>query len=580
MSNDLVVSGKKRVRKFRSSAHIFKFSPAVIVSTISRFRCRIVPNSMKSIGDKIRFGYRYWLTQWAETDDGAVMPFLIRIGSALAIYCLIDRIGFQIIRIPPESFESRFIYFEFLKNLFFNPYSLILIPLFAFLFYFKENLFSRWEDFSKGSAIRFFIVLTTLILAWTFSTYDYNLYFNRAHYADRTLLLIFPLLVYIRPVFVLPFLTLLLPVIPQIDVLSGFSWTIQLLPIRVLILFSAFFLVFLPTRRFRASDYVFFTCCLFAAHYWYSGLAKMRWQWIRYDQLHLLLPATYANGWLGFLQPETVSSLATWLGIFNLPLKIFTLIVEFGAVLFFRNRHFVRFFLGAWIIFHAGIFAFSGILFWNWAVLEAALLWLFLRKDKFSELPVFTGKHFAVSLFLIVGGIFLFKPVKLAWYDSPATYTYRFEAVTVDRRTVMLPPGFFAPYEYQFTLGQFGYLDPKKPLLPITWGAAPEILNLKSRDEVLELEKSQGLVRYDHVMATKFDGFTQRFIRNWNVRLSKNTIFSYFKAPANLWTYPTAPSFERPRPISRIRVIQVTSLFDGRSYKEIRREKIREIPIN
>ena len=86
-------------------------------------------------------------------------------------------------------------------------------------------------------------------------------------------------------------------------------------------------------------------------------------------------------------------------------------------------------FLAGWIIFHLGVFAVSGICFWKWMMVDGTLLIIFLARDSGRVFPIFTRRHFVLSLFLILGGLFWFRPVNLAWYDSPTTYAYRFVGV-------------------------------------------------------------------------------------------------------------------------------------------------------
>ena len=103
--------------------------------------------------------------------------------------------------------------------------------------------------------MRRLVILVTAILAWTFSTYDVNLYLGREHHADRVLLLVLGALVWRRPVFVLPFVLLVVAVVNQFFFpIGGYSTAEQFALVRVLIVFLATFLLQLLTGRhdFRA----------------------------------------------------------------------------------------------------------------------------------------------------------------------------------------------------------------------------------------------------------------------------------------------------------------------------------------
>ena len=66
----------------------------------------------------------------------------------------------------------------------------------------------RWTDLETGRSLRWLIVGVTALTAWTFATYDLNLYANQDHHLDRLLLVALAVGVWWRPGFVLPFLLL------------------------------------------------------------------------------------------------------------------------------------------------------------------------------------------------------------------------------------------------------------------------------------------------------------------------------------------------------------------------------------
>lgn len=538
---------------------------------------------------KLRTIYEFWLKQWAVDTPGekpSVKSFLIRIGSVLLLYLILDRVLMKITNLPFENYQEPFIYFAFLKHIFASWYILLLIGSALILFLFRKNLFCSWPDFPKGKLIRFLVITAAGTLTWVFVTYNYNLYSNQGHYFDRLLLFIFLLLTYWRPIFVLPYLTILLPIIWQFTALRGFSFAVPFLPIHVLILFSGFFLIYLFVKKLPIADFVFLAGCLMATHYWTPGFEKLTPNWILYDQVYFLLPATYANGWLGFLDSQTISSITQKLGSFNVPLKMLTLMLEFGSMFFFLHRHSVKFFLSGWAFWHVGIFFVTGIFFWVWIFLDIAFLFLFLKKDGISTLPIFNLKYLIVSIILIISGSFWSRPAVLSWFDVPVTYTYRFEAETEGGKTYKLPPKFFAPFDFQFTVGSFAFLD-NKPLISIIWGASPEsnigkqIMKLDSDKQLFSFEEKNGKVHLDEKSKEAFNLFIKQYIKNWNKRFSNQTFLSYIEAPRFLWTFPTSANFKPSKQtIKRIKVIQVMSFYNNGKYSEIRETMVNEISID
>ena len=126
--------------------------------------------------------------------------------------------------------------------------------------------------------------------------------------------------------------------------------------------------------------------------------------------------------------------------------------------IFYHQTLMRRLIIGA-ILLHLGILLISGIFLWMWVVMGIGLLICFTQKDGFPAPPPYSAMHLLTSVILIVGGTYWCDSPRLAWHDSPLNYTYRFKAITENTEAFNLPPGFFAPYDYQFTLGKFGYIS-------------------------------------------------------------------------------------------------------------------------
>ena len=483
--------------------------------------------------------------------------------------------------LPASAFYEPVIFVALLKRLSTSWFGWGLLPIILIAGVFYKRWWVSWHNIEKGQSLRLFCILLVALLAWMFTTYDFNLFYNENHYVDRVLLLIFVALVYWRPVFIFPFLLLLLPVIWQFVTVGGYSWTIQNLLIKALMLFCILFLVYCINRKFFFREFLFLIPCLVAAHYWYPSSEKMNMDWILYDHIAFLLPATYTNGWLSFMEPEFIASVTEVLDWFNSPLKLFLLIIEFGALLFFINRKAYRFFLVSWIIMHIGVFLVSGICFWVWVLVDIALLILLTRvKVK----PLFTNMwvKLLVGALIIMAGPYWCNPTKLSWYDSPLSYTFHFEALTENGNTFELSPAFFAPYDYQFTMKGFTYLI-DQPICEVTLGAAfdpklpLEVNSQKSVEAVFEYEKTKGSNDYDQNKIAGLESFVKQCVGNWNQRLSKKTSFSLFKAPRPLWTFPANIDFQEK--IKSVEVHHITALYKEGVYTKIRDIKVREILI-
>ncbi|MHC1766644.1 MAG: hypothetical protein AB9869_20455 [Verrucomicrobiia bacterium] len=514
---------------------------------------------------------------------------MFRLGALLAAYILVERLLVRVTSLSEAAYGSPYLIVELIRSLFaLEPMSLLALALLgAGLFggIRTRSLGPTWAAFDDGAALRAFITVVACVLAWAYGTYDYNLYFDQGHHGERLLLFAFAGLLVWRPVFVFPFILVLLVVLWQFDLpIGGYSQAEQMLLARVLILFGVFHIAFWLRGKWPVGDFVFLVCCLMAGHYWVCGLGKLQLGWPLNDRVEYLLPATYANGWLGFLEPEAIGRLAAALATGSGPMKAFTLAVECGALLCLWRLKLVRVILVAWIVFHAGVFLVSGICFWKWMLLNAALLFLFCRRD-FARIPIFTRGHFLLSIILIGTARLWAAPGNLSWLDSRVAYTYRFEAVSPDGRTWTLPPRFFSPYDYQFTLGDFGYLA-GQPHLGIVWGAimdpslARALETVTAPEQVRALEAKRGRVALDPGRAAVFDHFIRRIAGNWNRRGLKGGWWRPVRAPRQLWTFARQPEIHEGQRIHQVVVYQVTSLFVGSRYREFRKTRVREIDVD
>jgi hypothetical protein len=192
---------------------------------------------------------------------------------------------------------------------------------------------------------------------------------------------------------------------------------------------------------------------LIATGYWTCGLGKLRMNWISFGHLNHLLHATYANGWLGFLSAEQISGISGWAAKFDWPMRVMVLGFEVGALAFLWRRWTMVALLTGWTLFHLGVVLMSGIFFWKWMVLEIVILFFLVRNRREAPFSFFRPSIFLMAVMLIGAGKVIFRPVNLSWFDSPVSYTFRLEVEGEDGEQYSLPPQFFAPYDYQFTLG-------------------------------------------------------------------------------------------------------------------------------
>jgi hypothetical protein len=510
--------------------------------------------------------------------------------TVLFIFYVYRVLLFSVTTLPFEAYYENSIQLGFFEKIAEN--FLYTLPLIIGIIVLRKRLLIQWGTFEKGIFFRNFIIFICVILTWMFAFYDYNYFFNQSHLIDRLFILVLIPLIFWRPIFVFLFIIQVFLIIGQFEVLHGFSLAFPLYPLFILILFASLFTFKLLGGNFKFIHFVYLLGCLIATQYLFSGIGKLiKEGWLMDDQIAYILPSAYSNGWLSFMGDESISVITKSLSYFNIPLKFLAIFLEVGILFFFWKRSWTRMLLFAIVVFHIGIFVFSGIFFWAWILIDILFAILILRKKFFEEKLIFNRKAFLLSLFLIVSGNYWCRPPKLAWLDAPLNYVHQLYAVTDEGRTIFLPPDFFRPYDYQFTLTTMNYLD-KKPRINVTAGVTSFkntfdfFKTNRSDKEIFEHEKTNGNVKYNEKKKKNFTHFIQTFISNRNhLDTSQKRHLSYLRPPDLLWTYTPFignqhESLNFNGSITKVYVITKTTYYDmNKGYREIRKDTIQEICI-
>jgi hypothetical protein len=502
------------------------------------------------------------------------------------LFMLLERSLMKLCRLPVESYEGPVIAVGLVRAVTAHPYAFQILLSIGLLTAFRHRLLWRvWGELDHGPALRVFVGGLVLIFAWTFASYDTNLYFDRSHSLDRALLLVFAALVLWRPAFLLLFLPLLMAVVWQFEhPLGGYSWTDKSAPVRALLLFQAAFLWLSVTGRRSTEAFLFTVCCLVAAHYWIPGLEKLRLGWLAHGSLHHLTVAAWENGWLAGSTSAEIASFARGLAQGEIASLGFTIAIEAGALLFLLHRGVALVLLGGWVLLHAGIFATSGICFWKWVLMDVGLALLLLRLSPSAQARIFGPGPCLVSLVLIAGAPHWCAPVRLGWYDTRLAYTYRYTLLGPSGTEYRAAPAFFAPYDIPFSQNRFGYLS-DRPSLVGTYGMtldariAQALIDVRTLEEVEVLEDTLGKRQVDARQGERFDDFMHRFLGAWNRHGGRRPWYAQLRPPLHIWTAPHEPAYAGQEPVARLLVDRVTTLWDGERLQEVRVERVRDLEI-
>ena len=513
--------------------------------------------------------------------------FIARIASLLLLFMFVDyfmrRAGF----LDASGYEKPYLVFEILRRLGFWAVAAMIALTIVLMRY--GTLMSRWSALDAGRQMRWFIVFLAALMAWPFSTYEYNFYFDQGHYMDRIAIAVLVLLVYYRPVFIYPFLLLAFAIMwqfgePPLGFGAIFPHKLQVL--HVLNLFAAVFLVHALTGSRRIDDFLLFTCCLVAAAYWVPSISKWELDWLTHGHLYHMPLAAYAHGWLAYLEPATIVTFANKVSRFDWPMMLSVLLFETGCIVFLWRRSVSVTLLATTIVFHIAVFILYGYLFWTWISLNAALLVLLVRDRKTRKVDIYQPRHFVASVILIGFASYWCNPSGLAWLDTRLSYTYRFEAIGESGKRYTLTPEFFGPYAAVMTMGNFPYLVPDLGLLVGPYGVsrvrarADEIMPLKTADEIFALESAVGQNKYDPEHAAQFYEFIVRYVRNRTANPERAAVFRAIGPAPQFWSFDRGNAYHGEEPIREIIIKSITTLFDDERLVVIREFDLKRLTIN
>ncbi|MFW2440573.1 MAG: hypothetical protein ACN4GR_14535 [Arenicellales bacterium] len=444
----------------------------------------------------------------------------------------------------------------------------------------------NWREIDSGLEIRNFITLLGGVLGLAFAIQGYNYYFNQGYYPDRLLLLLLIPLIYWRPVFVFPLLALLLLLIWQWNApLGGYIWGTIHHASQVLILFSAWLVVNAFNRHQTSTDFVFLTCCLTASVYWAPGFLKFNMDWLTHDRIHYMPLAAYSHGWLTFLNPQQLLAYANAIIPAEKTLHIIVLGFELGALVSLWRR---KLFLALLIIaltFHFGVFAAYGYMMWAWITLDIGLLLLILRMRSSSAL--FTPARFVLSILLILVSEWWLNPPRLAWYNTPLNYTYRYLATGDSGEQYNLSPRFFAPYGDIMTMANFRYISPG-PRLVGPYGIshnkemAGKLRTAESADDIFALEESSGKNAYKEDKAEIFYTFIRNYLSHYNNASQSGRRWSDInccKPPPNFWSLVPDKAYTGQEPVKKLTITETTTFYSNGELKDIRQLDLKTIDI-
>ena len=447
----------------------------------------------------------------------------------------------------------------------------------------------RWKDLDSGNTLRCFIAVIAGTLAWTFSVYDYNLYYDQGHYADRLLLIALFAGVLWRPVLIVPFTAFVYCIVHQFDQPVPCTWTDKRALFDILSLFVGFLSLRLwtaprwPQIHFR--EFIYLTIVLQAANYFVPGFGKLSLGWPLIERLDNLFVASYLNGWFGFLTTEQALGWAQLIADWNVLLVWPSLVLELSALLCLWNRRVSACILIGCIGLHGMICLTTGILFWKWIILDAALIAVLYGPGRAAIEPLFAPSRRWLSMALIVAAPFYFNSHWLAWYDTELNEVYHLEAITASGQTYHIPRTLITPYEVYFAQNKFHFLSPDKFIngrygTTVSWQATRRLDGRPTAEIANAVREELGKVEQHDRKTAAFERFIQRYFSNLNRRGSHSVIPEWLLPPQHIYSVVPEPRFAGQEKVVMVRVIHERSLYQRDRIETLKREVLREISID
>ncbi|MEO1271539.1 MAG: hypothetical protein AAFX99_25885, partial [Myxococcota bacterium] len=343
---------------------------------------------------------------------------------------------------------------------------------------------------------------------------------------------------------------------------------------------------------------LWFVVTIQVSHYLITALAKM-WlgprvtSWVTDNTLHHLAASAYSWGWMRWLPWSRWRRVIAAVRMVEIPMQLAAFTVELLAPLALAHGWAAVGMSVVWSSFHVGVFALSGLLFWDWIVtnlaVAAALLWV--PEQVWST--AFGGWQLLATLIFMVAFPLrhkLWTPMPLGWWDTPLTQRIHWVVTGGSGQEYALTNAFMCPHERLFGKVNGCFLAPeavftyhlgevwKHDLRDAIREAGPDMERLKRvREKYGILPRSEALVANHVAYLTRFLGLVNRGV----VKHALPQGLRWLKAPGGQIFYWN----ELPRFYGQERVVKVSlwyreEYFDGEELVRLTNTHVLDIDID
>ena len=459
-----------------------------------------------------------------------------------------------------------------------------------------------WASFSDPTPLRLYVTLIVILMTWKSATDDVDVVSGPSLWCERALLVLCAAGIYVAPGMVIPWLYLMLQ--------AFHAWKHHgMFPLRQIKLFLAYVLLQplfsfhqllsgeVTSSELPIAPYLIVALALQVSHYFRPGLGKLqlgppRHPWWWHNRLHLIMASAYCWGWARFLPERLAIRIIQMARPLNRPLQMATVLVETATILL--PLHFV-FLIPITIglsLMHLGVFLATGILFWEWAATNLAIVLLFHSADA-DQL----GDVFGWQAFVVVSAIvaiaprtkYLWRTCKLSWWDTSFAARVHWEVVGDSGKIYGLYNNFLCPHEGLFGRCH-GYFMIDDPVM--TWHLG-EVFELELRDAIMATGgRTEGIRRlqakYGKSLRNRHEEqahiqYLQAFFLALNSGARKRVLprwLRWLKSPGGQFYYwGRRPGFHGQENIREVVISYREEFFDEKEFKLLEDRIVKRIAI-
>jgi len=353
-----------------------------------------------------------------------------------------------------------------------------------------------------------------------------------------------------------------------------------------------------PQLMADAAILFWFVLTIQISHYVITAIAKgwlgPRWNsWHLDNQLHHIAASAYSWGWMKFLPWPTWRRVIDAVRRFERPMQSFVFAIEALAPLALIHRYLAVAMCLTWSLFHLGVFALSGLLFWDWILANLTVAGALLLLPAEVAARVFGPIQALVALLFLVAFPLrhkLWRPMPLGWWDTPFTQRVHWHAHGESGTVYGLYANFWCPHERLFGKVNACYLTP----VPVMTYHLGEVWKHELRDalrsagpdrEKLDAVRSEfGIEPRSDELARNHIDYIRRLFFELNGGARKHVLPSglrFLKAPGGQCFYwGDRPAYRRQEKVTQVTLHYREEYYDGEELVRLHDEEIAVIPID